>query len=191
MVTQDSAATLLSSPFQARGETDANKGQSLMKRACLAAILFSMVSGCRSERPTDVKLDGITPVFVLSGSGYLANLTISALPPEEKLTSPSSVTTVWRIEAERDYLSGRRVEEIRRLTYGKLPAGYRQVYPEFDRTPQPISPGTIYEFYFETTGAPHARGLFELHRGKAVKLDRLPPCFEQYQGVWRKVPCAG
>jgi len=171
---------------------DAKRVQSLMKRACLAAILFSMVFGCRSERPTDVKLEnGITPVFVLSGSGYLANLTISALPPEEKLLAPSSVTPVWKIEAERDYMGGRRLEEIRSLTYGKLPAGYRQVYPESDRSPQPISPGTIYEFYFETTGAPHARGLFEVQGGKAVKLDRPPPCFEQHQGVWQKMPCAG
>src|SRR3989442_2620413 len=159
-----------------------------MKHCVLLAVVFIFLGGCRSERSTEVRLEGeALPIFVLSGSGRLAIFTISALPSEEKISSPYSVMPLWRIEAESGYLSGRPVEEIGKLTYGRLPAGYKQVYPESNQSPQPILPGTIYEFYFETTGAPHARGLFEVQKGKTVKLDRPAPCFQQHEGQWQQV----
>jgi hypothetical protein len=58
------------------------------------------------------------------------------------------------------------------VKYGVLPTGYQQIYLEDGSPPPLLVPGVRYEYWFQTSGAPHARAYFEIHDGKAVDVTR-------------------
>jgi hypothetical protein len=121
-------------------------------------------------RATKVRIEGAKPpVFVLSGSGILAHLVVydaKAADEEECNRVP-----IWEIEPVTGYANGRRVEEIGNVQYGRLPEGYRQVCPENGGAPPPLTKGTTYEYWFDTSDAPHARRYFIIRGGRAIEVD--------------------
>jgi len=152
------------------------------------------------ERPTHVTVDGgTTPVFVLSGSGALSTFSVYVVSPPDftmgrtvrDLSDDSffAEPPLWRIEAQPDLMHGRRVEDIRRLTYGVVPSGYKQEIPANGLTPGGIIPGKQYYFHCETTNAPTASGGFQVSDGKAASMALGLPCLKERDGKEITVPC--
>jgi hypothetical protein len=161
----------------------------------LSLILGICVSeGCRVERPTVVTIDdGATPVFHLSGSGKLSSFSVYLVPPHpEAMDKPfSEQIPIWQITALPDFLHGRTVEEIRSLTYGSIPSGYRQSFPGDGTPPPPISPddGNPTFFICDTTDAPPTSGSFRILDGKAIPATVRTPCWTTKNGKWIAAPC--
>ena len=116
------------------------------------------ITACHREEPTHVTVEGdTTPIFDLSGSGELGTFAIYAVPssPETMDKPIFDETPVWSIVAQPDWLHGRPIETIGKLTYGVAPPGYSHTHQ-----PKPIIEGQTYFFDCETTDAPTARGFF-------------------------------
>ena len=123
------------------------------------------------ERKTRVTLGGNNPpTFTLSGSGRLGELIIFA-PEQEKVSDPFDTTHArWQIAAEKGGESGASlVDELKTVTYGVVPSGYKQVKPD-SGAPQALVEGRRYRYWFVTVNAPHAGGYFEIRDGKAAKV---------------------
>jgi hypothetical protein len=159
----------------------------------LSLILGICVSeGCRVERPTMVAVDGgATPVFHLSGSGKLSSFSVYLVPPHpEAMDKPfSEQIPIWQISALPDFLHGRSVEEIRSLTYGSIPAGYRQSFPGDGTFPVSLDNGNPIFFICDTTDAPPASGFFRILEGKAIAATVRTPCWTTKNGKWIAAPC--
>jgi hypothetical protein len=152
------------------------------------------------ERPTYVKVEGgITPVFVLSGSGNLSSFSVYLVSPSD-LKIGRAVTglfddsfftepPVWRIEAQGDLMHGRRVEDVDRVTYGVIPPGYKQKIPPDGSASAANLQGRKYYFHCETTNAPTASGGFQVDNGKANSIVIGLPCLERRDGREMTVPC--
>jgi hypothetical protein len=158
--------------------------------ACLISALLVLVStsACDFERPTKVTLSGgSTPTFKFSGSGKLGTFLVYLVPPSAETMTHSieNETPVWSLVAEPDWLHGRHIEEIGKLTYGAIPKGYTQ-----PNEPQPLIPGRIYFFECETTNAPTAQGFFQIDNGKTVPAHAKLNCMATRDGkaVWGPCP---
>jgi predicted tellurium resistance membrane protein TerC len=135
----------------------------------LTSILASVIWAKEVVRATKVRIAGANPpLFVLSGSGVLAHLVIYDATPLK--TGEDQSCALWEIEPVAGYHTGRRVEEIGNVEYGRLPDGYRQVCPEAGSAPPALVKGMKYEYWFDTTGAPHARHYFVIRGAKAVEV---------------------
>ena len=112
----------------------------LASRLILSLSLLSM-SACESR--TQVRLGGGNPpTFTLSGSGNLIQVFIYG-PEPERIRNPSDKSNIlWEIRAES--MSGELVEQVAQVTYGVIPNGYQQVFPEQLEAPALI-PGKHYK----------------------------------------------
>jgi hypothetical protein len=143
-----------------------------MRNLFLVLLMLSVSIAC--ERRTKVRLEGGNPpTFVLSGSGRLGELIIFG-PKQEPIAQRDpfdETNAVWKIAAmENDESGAAKVEELRALTYGIVPAGYKQITPIGKAAP-PLVPGERYRYWFVTVNAPHASGYFEIRDGKAKSVD--------------------
>ncbi|HXM35580.1 MAG TPA: TerC family protein [Pyrinomonadaceae bacterium] len=135
----------------------------------LSSIVASVIWAKEQVRATKVRIQGANPpLFVLSGSGTLAHLVIydSRRSNEEEDQS----CAIWEIEPIAGYRQGRPLEEIGTVQYGQLPDGYRQVCPENGNAPPALAKGNKYEYWFDTSDAPHARRYFVIRGTKAVEV---------------------
>jgi len=141
--------------------------------------------------------EGSHPVFVLSGSGTLAHLVIYGPPapdsaegrdgsaraavakkppgkrdtaPLDELDAEEASLALWEIEPVGGYDRGRSIEEIGSIQYGVVPRGYRQICPGPDAPAPPLKAGCRYEYWFDTTDAPHARKYFVIRGDRAVEV---------------------
>ena len=132
----------------------------------LVVVLIPFLGSC--ERDTTITLRGeAPPSFVLSGSGRLEVLAIQG---QKVRDSPKlAASTVWEIRAKAGPFSGTKVEWLGSITYGEVPDGYVQVYPEHGEAP-PLLEGERYYASFDTTGANGAHIYFTIREGKAVEL---------------------
>jgi len=132
-------------------------------------MLLLLLLSC--ERKTQVTLTGGNPpTFILSGSGRLGELIVFA-PEQERISNPFDKTyALWEIAAEKEGESGASlVEDLKTITYGVVPKGYKQVKPETGVV-QPLTEGKRYGYWFVTVNAPHAGGYFEIQNGKAISV---------------------
>jgi hypothetical protein len=141
-----------------------------MKKAPHTLIpLLLFMATC--ERPTVVKLGGGNPpTFTLSGSGELGDLRIYG--PKQRDVGSDLSFAMWEIMPVNGYLEGEPIERLGKITYGVVPKGYKQIYPENDAPAPALVPGQKYEYWFQTINAPHARGYFEIKDGKAVEIPK-------------------
>src|ERR1700690_4230209 len=162
-----------------------SKPQTVSFFAMLLATL--LITACDREVPTHVKVEGgTTPIFDLSGSGELGTFVIYAVPSSpEKMDKPIfDQPPVWSIVAQPDWLHGRPLEQIAKLTYGIAPPGYSHAHQ-----PEPIIAGQTYFFDCETTDAPIASGFFRVENGKTVSAEADLPCLTMRNGKWVTTPC--
>jgi hypothetical protein len=154
-------ATIICPVRSSRGSSEV-----IRMRATIYMLVLLTMSSC--ERDTAVKLEGGNPpVFVLSGSGTLR---FAVIHGSKRMRSNEGDRdfAVWEIH-EPDPEHARvetRVERMGSVTYGKVPDGYKQIYPENDGEPPVLVEGAKYEYWFETADANGARGYFRIKDGK-------------------------
>lgn len=153
----------------------------------MISLLLTLVS-CR-ERPTSVEVEGGSS-FRLNGSGRLASFTIYAPRNGETIAFPDSdvARIVWTIKSSKGYFEGGRVEGLQ-LTYGKVPDGYAQIVPSSPQVASPLSPGVVYSFFAETSGAPVASGYFYMAKSGPVQTCVPDLCVMLIQGRKVRVNC--
>lgn len=142
------------------------------------------------EWPTSVELEGgKTPVFALSGGGSVAILTVYSPDYVTKAKCPDDEDfALWKIKPSGGYLYGTRISDLRSITYGVLPFGYKQIKPN-NGAPPPLTEGQKYFYFVETTNAAGAGGYFEIKNSKAVPTTGSGPCFLDDHGKWVLIPC--
>jgi hypothetical protein len=133
----------------------------------VASVAASLIWPKELVRATKVRLEGNPPVFVLSGSGVLAHLVIYRT---KHMNGDDEYFALWEIEPVDGYVKGRPIEDIGNIQYGLVPKGYRQCCPEAGAPPPTLKPGTKYEYWFDTTDAPHARNCFVIRGNRAVEV---------------------
>jgi|SRR5690349_14057676 len=157
----------------------------------VATIIASLLTSCMRERPTSIQVTGGSPpVFLLSGSGKLSSFSIYLVPDRPELMKQpfSEQSPIWGFKAQPDSLSGNLVEKLERLSYGLVPAGYKQTVPSNGAAPR-LETGKTYFFDCRTTGAPGLGGFFRVEEGKAVAVRVKVPCWIHQNGKWIAVPC--
>jgi len=123
---------------------------------------------------TKVRLEGGNqPTFNLSGTGTLCHVVVFAVDALETVGEPNEnePKTIWEIEPIAGYECGRKIEELGEVQYGVVPAGYKQTHPNNGSHPEPLTKGQKYEYWFDTTDAPHARNYFILRGNHAVEVE--------------------
>jgi hypothetical protein len=139
--------------------------RSKILKSCIPPMFLLVVGlalGC--ERPTRVTVEGGNPPrFLLSGSGSLSWLRFRS-PHKQRDAEGEDASLYWAIKANKG--SARVLEELSPLTYGVVPTGYVQVYPEKGQAPALIE-GDRYFVRFLTVNAPGVDGYLTVRDGKA------------------------
>ena len=146
---------------------------------CLLALL-----GC--EVSTSARLDR-GPSFSLDGSGHLASFTVYAPQLGHKIATPNDAKSeVWSFQAS----STSRRELVARMNvlYGVVPAGYVQTVPR-NGAVTALSPGLVYYFFAETTGATGAEGFFYLDKDIPTLINVPDLCESGFVGDVKPVKC--
>jgi hypothetical protein len=156
----------------------------------LTTLLATICLLVACERQAYVTLEGgVTPVFVLSGSGQLASLAVYSPDFAAKAESPWDENfALWKIKPIGDNSTGTPLRKLRRITYGVLPDGYEQVKPTVGSAP-PLAEGLKYFYEVETTSAPGTAGFVEIRNSRAVATHGLGPCFQADGKKWIRVAC--
>ena len=144
--------------------------------------LFSLL-GC--EVKTSAHLAS-GPSFSLDGSGYLASFTIYAPRPGNRIATPNDTKSeVWSIRP----VSGRGEMVARmNIVYGRVPSDYVQRVPDKGAAPA-LSPGLVYHFFAETTGAPGAEGYFYMDKTFPILINVPDLCASGFVGDVKPVKC--
>jgi hypothetical protein len=121
------------------------------------------------ERDTRVKmLYEVPPSFELSGSGRLAMVRVHGQKVREVFGEMAFV--IWEIAPDSGRMNGDFVEDLSKITYGKVPKGYHQVFPREGETLPPLIEGQRYHIFFDTVGANGASKYFEIQNGKIIEI---------------------
>lgn len=152
--------------------------------AMVCAISFFVLLGC--EVKTSASL-GSGPSFLLDGSGHLTSFTVYAPEPGRKIATPNDAKSeVWSIRP----VSGRGELAVRmNLQYGRAPEGYVQTVPSKGAAPA-LSPGLVYHFFAETTGAPGAEGYFYMDKTAPILVNVPDLCASAFVGDVKAVKCS-
>lgn len=124
-------------------------------------IFFVLVSGVIAcEVPTRLRIEGNPPKFMVSGSGSLRSLLVRG-PTKKRDVEGESAYIYWRIRSEK----AQTVDEIKSITYGEVPEGYAQIYPESGKAP-PLIEGERYYVRLDTANANGAEKFFVIRNNK-------------------------
>ncbi|MFL6227484.1 MAG: hypothetical protein ACJ741_01750 [Pyrinomonadaceae bacterium] len=151
----------------------------------LASLQLSLTA---CEPKAEVQLEGGTPpAFSITGMGKLWFVSVGEYTDDRSLKPSDRWRELWRIEPETPQ-SGKDPAELAKLTYGIVPAGYRQLTPARGEAPQLI-PGKDYTFEVKTDWGMPATGDFEIRDGKAVRIKSVGMCLRESNGKTTEVPC--
>ena len=132
-------------------------------RTKLIIVMLIMASAsCEVDTKLTVE-GGNPPKFLLSGSGTLSRLVIRGYKTLRKIEGPDA-SAFWYIET-RDAQSLKSIRTLGPITYGQVPEGYVQVYPERGTAPQ-LEENEVYYVEVNTNGANGADGFFIIKDGK-------------------------
>jgi hypothetical protein len=129
-------------------------------------LLLCLLASC--ERATKLTIKETNPpTFGMSGSGELGSFRIRDSVPQRKILGEDAFI-YWKIRPiSSDEI--KRVEEIGAITYGKVPTGYVQIYPEEGEAP-PLIEGQRYYVYAGTSNADGKGKYFIIRDGKSVEV---------------------
>jgi hypothetical protein len=105
----------------------------------------------------------------MTGNGLLTSIRVTG-PNKQREAIGEDAFLYWVIELK-DYDGSQIVEKLSPVTYGVVPAGFIQVYPEQGTAPQLVE-GERYYLRIVTTDANGVRTSFTIQDGKAVEDDR-------------------
>ena len=131
-------------------------------------IILSLITRVCSERDTKLTIQGNNPPsFAMSGSGTLEFLQVIGPRPQRDVKGPTE-GVYWQINGK-DSSHLVNVERLSPITYGKVPSGYMQVYPEQGEAP-PLVEGERYYVWVWTNNANGAAKYFVIRDGKALEV---------------------
>jgi hypothetical protein len=134
------------------------------KTLCAAMSVVIFLAGVTScVRSTKLVIDGGNPPkFGLSGSGSLGTLRIRG-PLKQREAEGEDAFLYWSIvnKEGQDHW----VKRIGPITYGKVPEGYKQEYPESGEAP-PLIEGESYNIRVATADADGVDKFFIIRKGK-------------------------
>ena len=121
------------------------------------------------ERDTRLTLsDRNPPRFKMSGSGKLAMLRMHG--PRVRDVQGEEAFIIWEIVPKEGRFNGTRIEDLSPITYGEVPPGYVQIYPEKGNAPALVE-GESYDAFVDTVNANGATAYFTIRGGKVVEKD--------------------
>ena len=132
----------------------------------LLSLLLALLAAC--EVDTRLTIRGNPADFIISGSGTLGALRVLGPKRQRKSGDPAVESTYWEILPEKGHLNGRPITALEHVTYGEIPVGYVQVYPEQGEAPTLIE-GEHYQVWLRTVNANGASKQFTIRDGKAVE----------------------
>ncbi len=151
----------------------------LLVESCLFALL-----GC--EVTTSASL-GSGPSFSLDGSGHLVSFTINAPQSGRKIAVPNDAKSeAWSFRTSNNS-RGEPVVNMK-LLYGRVPSGYVQTTPR-GGTAAALSPGLVYYFFAETTGATGAEGFFYMDGSTPISINVPGLCPSAFVGDVKALKC--
>jgi len=135
------------------------------KTAPIVALLVILIGSSSCEIDTKLRVSGSNPpVFKLSGNGRLTSIRVRGNERQRDVAGEAQYLH-WVIESKAN--SARSVWKIGAVTYGKVPEGYTQIYPEEGEAPT-IREGQHYYVRVVTSDANGADGYFMILNGKAL-----------------------
>jgi hypothetical protein len=155
----------------------------------LALFILLVLMGC--ERPTAVRLEYANGLFFdITGDGSVGQLTVFGPRHRDEASSPSDERFVfWRIEPINGYLNGPRISQLKKVKYGSVPVGYKQVIPADARSPEPLISGNSYLLLISTVGATGFGKWFTVANDRVQFVNLTGPCFHDDHGRWTRVNC--
>jgi hypothetical protein len=141
----------------------------------LATLFFiCLVAGCTYEADTKVSVDGrIPPTFNLDGSGHQIFFVISEISPENHVRvakrNSEKDTPLWKIRPKEG--TADRAWDWPPITYGKVPTGFEQEFPEQSDPPQLVE-GKVYAAGGPANGAKGGEVWFTIRDGKSVEVPK-------------------
>jgi len=149
------------------------------------ALNAVLLLGC--EVKTSARL-GSGPSFSLNGGGHLASFTVYAPQPGGKIATPNdSKSEVWSIRRASGNPRGEMVARMN-LLYGRVPTSYVQTVPS-NGAASALTPGLVYYFFAETTGAPGAEGFFYMDKTVPIPISVRGLCESAFVGDVKPVNC--
>jgi hypothetical protein len=134
--------------------------------ATLCLLLTGISVACERDTRLTIK-GGNPPTFVMSGSGSLGTFRVRG-PKKQREAEGEDASIYWQIKTKEDY--GRYIEDLGPITYGIVPKGYVQVYPEKGEAPQLVE-GESYYVQALMVDANGTAKHFAISNGKAVEED--------------------
>jgi hypothetical protein len=128
-------------------------------------IIFLVILSVSCEIDTKMRISGGNPpAFMMTGNGILTSIRVRGNQRQREAHGEDQYLH-WVIEVKDD--RGTSVGKIGSVTYGKVPEGYQQVYPEKGDAPAIIE-GQHYYVRIVTSNANGADGYFMVQNGKAL-----------------------
>ena len=135
--------------------------------AGILAAFFLTVVAC--ERTGSLQIGGDDrPTFEMSGGGTLGYLRVRG-PQKQREGGAETAVIYWEIEPEAGYSNGKYISELRQITYGRVPAGYLQKYPEHGEAPRLVE-GESYSVRLGLLSADDINKRFMIQDGRVVEL---------------------
>lgn len=132
----------------------------LISIVCLLAFAL-LASSC--EIDTSLKIyGGNPPKFSMTGSGSLGRLRIRGHEKQREAFGEDA-SIYWQIEPKDSIKNVWRVSPI---TYGVVPEGYEQIYPENGKAPPPLVAGQRYYVRIDTNNANGSQMYFIIRNGE-------------------------
>jgi hypothetical protein len=131
-------------------------------------VLLGALYYLSGERHTRLTVRGTNPPqFQLSGSGDLGSLRVMG-PKTQRQIEGWDASAYWMIVPVNRFLNGGGIEDLSPITYGKIPRGYVQKYPEHGEAPALVE-GERYHVLAVTVNANHGAKDFFIQNGSAVE----------------------
>jgi hypothetical protein len=132
----------------------------------LMAIALTNIS---CERDTKLTVgEGNPPKFSMTGNGRLTSLRLRG-PDKQRDAEGEDAFLYWVIETKGE-ATDRNVVEVSPIIYGKIPDGYKQIYPE-KAGPPPLIEGERYHVQVVTMNANGDSKYFSIRNGKVEVSD--------------------
>jgi len=137
----------------------------------LSSLIITFPLPSCERRPRVMIENGSPPGFVLSGPGRLDHF---------EITGPDLERDPANRSGQRDYLPAMKVywrlvpgptakplEDIGAITYGQVPSGLIQIYPE-KGSPPPLVEGDLYNVHLEPDNSHSYNTFFSIREGKIL-----------------------
>lgn len=135
------------------------------KLSQVALLLSLVVAALSCEIDTKLAVKGVPPQFHMSGSGELGRLVVRGRETQRDIEGPDA-SAYWYIRPQKGGGGRRNVGELSPVTYGVVPEGYEQLYPENGQAPPKLAEGQRFYVQVDTVNANGASLWFIIRKGK-------------------------